>query len=240
VNPESPERRKRAFAYLISDDALNVVGLGKKTASLLIEEGLVQSFDELFELEEGDLLSLPGFAEIKAKKTFEAIRRAARDVPLERLITALSIPHVGKETARDLAEHFGTIEKLRKASVEELLAIPNIGEVVARSVHGWFANRANAAYLDRLLTHLKVRSAHKRAGGALAGLTFVFTGSLSTMSREEGEAAVRALGGTASSSVSKKTSYVVAGENAGSKLEKARKLGVRILSEEEFARMISQ
>jgi len=240
VNPESPERRKRAFAYFISDDALNVVGLGKKTASLLIEEGLVQSFDELFELEEGDLLSLPGFAEIKAKKTFEAIRRAARDVPLERLITALSIPHVGKETARDLAEHFGTIEKLRKASVEELLAIPNIGEVVARSVHGWFTNRANAAYLDRLLTHLKVRSAHKRAGGALAGLTFVFTGSLSTMSREEGEAAVRALGGTASSSVSKKTSYVVAGENAGSKLEKARKLGVRILSEEEFARMISQ
>lgn len=240
VDPESPERRKRAFAYFIGKSALDVVGLGKETAALLIEEGLVQTFDELFELEEGDLLPLPKFAEIKAKKTFDAIRKATKDVPLERLVTALSIPHVGEETARDLAQHFGTIAKLRAASIEKLLEVPQIGAIVAKSVHEWFANRTNAAYLDRLLSHLTIRPAHKRAAGKFTGTTFVFTGSLNTMTREEGEAKVRELGGTASGSVSKNTTYVVAGESAGSKLERARELGVTVLSEEQFARMIAR
>jgi DNA ligase (NAD+) len=199
----------------------------------------VTSFDELFELEEGDLLQLPKFAEVKARKTIEAIRAVQKGVPLERLITALSIPQVGEETARDLAAHFGTMAKLRHASVESLLAVENVGEIVAQSLHDWFADKKNAQYLDKLLGHLHVKDPEKKAGDArFAGKTFVFTGTLALMSREDGEAMVRERGGKAAGSVSKKTDYVVAGENAGSKLERAKELGVSILSEEQFVRLL--
>lgn len=235
VNPESPERRKRAFAYFIGKSALDIVGLGKETAALLIEEGLVTTFDELFELEVGDLLQLPKFAEVKAQKTIAAIRTVQKSVALERLITALSIPQVGEETARDLAVHFGTITKLRQASVEKLLAVENVGDIVAHALHDWFADTHNAQYLEKLLSHLHIKNPEKNSGaGKFAGKTFVFTGTLTTMSREEGEALVRSLGGKTAGSVSKKTSYVVAGENAGSKLDKARELGVTILTESQF------
>ena len=239
VDPESPERKKRAFAYFVGKSALDIVGLGKETAALLIEEGLVTTFDELFELEEGDLLALPGFKQKKAQKAIEAIRAIQKSVPLERLITALSIPQVGEETARDLARHFGSIAKLRQASADKLLEVENVGGIVANAVHDWFADERNAGYLDRLLSHLHVKNPEKKAAsGTFAGKTFVFTGTLTTMSREEGEALVRSLGGKASGSVSKKTDFVVAGENAGSKLEKARGLGVEVLTEDAFADMV--
>lgn len=239
VDPESPERRKRAFAYFIGKSALDIVGLGKETAALLVEEGLVTTFDELFELEEGDLLQLPKFGEVKAKKTIAAIRAVQKGVALERLITALSIPQVGEETARDLAARFGSIAKLRVASVEKLLEVENVGETIAQAAHGWFADARNARYLDRLLSHLRVKNPEKKAAESrFTGKTFVFTGSLSLMSREDGEAKVRELGGKAAGSVSKKTDYVVAGEHAGSKLDKARELGVQVLSEQQFAAMV--
>ena len=215
------------------------MGLGKETAALLIEEGLVQTFDELFELEEGDLLQLPKFAEVKAKKVIDAIRTAQNNVSLERLITALSIPQVGEETARDVARHFGSIEALRAAQISDLQHINGIGDVVARALHTWFADKHNASYLDALLTHLKVKAPEKNADTRFAGKTFVFTGTLVHMSREEGEKKVRERGGKVAGSVSQKTDYVVAGEHAGSKLERARELGVRVLSEDEFARMIA-
>lgn len=240
VNPESPERRKRAFAYFIGKSALDIVGLGTETAALLIEEGTVSTFDELFELEEGDLLALPGFKEKKAQKAIAAIRAVQKGVPLSRLITALSIPQVGEETARDLAEHFGSITRVRQASVENLLEVRNVGEIVARAVHEWFADGKNARYLDRLLAHVRVKNPQKKEeGGKFAGKTFVFTGTLTTMTREEGEAMVRERGGKAAGSVSKKTDYVVAGENAGSKLDKARELGVAVLTEADFRMMMS-
>ncbi len=239
VDLESPERRKRAFAYFISKHALDIGGLGKETAARLIDEGMVTTFDELFELEEGDFLSMEGFAEISAKKAVEAIRKAQKDVPLERLITALSIQNVGEETARDLAEHFGSLEKLRHASLEDLEAISGIGAVVAKSVHDWFKDRSNSAYLDRLVKHLHVIKPEKKKNGKFTGKTFVFTGTMEKMSREEAEEMVRKLGGKAAGSVSSKTSYVVAGAEAGSKLEKARSLGVEVLTEKEFARMLA-
>jgi DNA ligase (NAD+) len=239
VNPDSPERRKRAFAYFIGKSAFDIVGLGKETAALLIEEGLVQTFDELFELEEGDLLQLPKFAEVKARKVIAAIRAVQKNVPLERLITALSIPQVGEETARDIARHVGSIEALRAAHVSDLQKISGVGDVVAHAVCAWFAEKHNSAYLDRLLKHLRVQAPERIADTRFAGKTFVFTGTLVRMSREEGEQKVRERGGKATGSVSKKTDYVVAGEQAGSKLEKARELGVRVLSEDEFARMIA-
>lgn len=238
VNPDSPERRRRALEYFISKHALDIDGLGKKTAALLVDEGLVQTFDDLFTLTEGDFLALPGFAEISARAAVESIRAAAQDVPLERLITGLSIPHVGGETARDLAEHVGTVARLRIATKEELESIPGVGGIVADSICAWFADSEHAAMLERLLGHIHVRTAAKhQKGTTLAGKTFVFTGTLESMSREDAGKHVRALGGHAASAVSKKTDFVVAGRDAGSKLEKARSLGVAVISEEEFRKL---
>lgn len=239
VNPESPERRKRAFAYFVGKSALDMAGLGRETAALLIEEGLVTSFDELFELEVGDFLTLPGFKEKKAEKAVAAIRAVQKGVSLERLITALSIPQVGEETARDLARHFGSIDRLRIARTDELMAVENVGEIVASAVRGWFASHTNARYVDRLISHLTITNPGVAVHDTqFAGKTFVFTGTLTQFSREEGEAQVRIRGGKAAGSVSKNTDYVVAGEHAGSKLDKAQKLGVRVLTEEEFQRML--
>lgn len=242
VDRSSVARFKRAFAYFISKKALDVDGVGERVAELLIDEGLVQSLDDLFTLEEGDLLALPGFAELSAKNTFEAIRKAAADVPLSRLITGLSIDHVGEETARDLAERFGTIEKLRNASEEEFLQVDGIGGVVARSLVEWFSNEKNAALLDRLLAHIKIAPAAPRQARdkelPLFGKSFVFTGGLESMSRTEAQDRVRALGGEIVGSVSKKTSFVVAGSDSGSKLGKAQSLGVRILTEAEFLHIV--
>lgn len=235
INPDSPERRRRTFEYFISKKALDVDGVGEKVAAQLIDKGMVHTFDDLFTLTEGDFLSLEGFAELSAKNAVEAIKKASRDVPLSRLITGLSIDHVGEETARDLAEHFGTIEKIRTATKEQLLAVDGIGEIVADSLVKWFADKKHTAMLDRLLSHITLaRPEKKKTNLPLAGKTFVFTGTLTTMSREEAAARVRALGGKVAGSVSAKTSYVVAGEDAGSKLEKARDLNVKILTEEQY------
>lgn len=239
VNPESPERLRRAFEYFVSKKALDIEGLGEKTAALLLDEGLVQTFDDLFSLTEGDFLALPGFADISARKAVEAIRAAAKAVPLARLITGLSINHVGEETARDLARHFGTIEGLKKASRDELLLVEGVGEVIADSVVQWFANRDNAAMLDRLVPYLTIVRPEKRRG-ALTDRIFVFTGSLSSLSRDEAGELVRRLGGKVSGSVSAKTSFVVAGAETGSKEREAKRLGVPVLTETEFLRIVGR
>lgn len=238
VNRDSAVLAKRRLWHFASRHALDIEGLGKETAELLVDEGLVSTFDEVFTLTEGDILALEGFAQISAKKLIANIKKARR-VSFSRLLFGISIDHVGEETARLLSQYFGTLTRLRKASVEELTAIDGIGEIVARSVYEWLRRKEKAAILNRLLKYLTVvPDEAPKKNGRLAGKTFVLTGTLSGMSREEGEERVRKLGGSASGSVSKKTSYVVAGENAGSKLEKARELGVEVLSEEEFARML--
>ena len=239
VNIESPERRRRGFAYFISKSALDVAGIGKKTAAQLIDEGVVGTFDELFELHEGDFLALEGFAQLSAQKAVESIRNAQKNVALERVITALGIPQVGEETARDLANHFRSFEKFQNATEAELKNIGGVGEIVASAIVKWFKDSSNKKFATRLISHLQIISPKRGEGqGKFDGKTFVFTGSLTTMSREEGEAKVRDLGGKASGSVSAKTTYVVAGEEAGSKLDKARALGVEVLTEKEFARML--
>lgn len=238
VNRDSAIFAKRRLRHFASRAALDIEGLGKETAELLVDEGLVNTYDEIFTLTEGDLLALEGFAEISARKLIENINKA-RTVSLSRLLYGLSIDHVGEETARLLSQHFGTIEKLRAASVEDLVAVNGIGETLARSVYDWFRRKEKAAILYRLLEHLQIqKDAAPPTNGRFAGKTFVVTGTLESMSREEAEQKIRSLGGTASGSVSKKTSFLIAGESAGSKLEKARQLGVQVLSEEEFARML--
>ncbi len=145
VNPDSSERRRRAFEYFISKKALDVDGVGEKVAAALIDSGLVESFDDLFTLTEGDFLTLPGFAELSAKNAVDAIKKASKNVPLYRLLTGLSINHIGEEIARDIADHFGTMQKVRGATKEELLVIDGVGEVVADSIVWWFADTRNSA-----------------------------------------------------------------------------------------------
>ncbi len=238
VDRDSAVFAKRRLRHFASRPALDIEGLGKETAELLVDEGLVTTYDEIFTLTEGDLLTLEGFAEISAQKLIANIKKASRTT-LSRLLYGLSIDHVGEETARLLSAHFGTIEKVRRASLEELVAIDGIGEVVAQSVFDWFRRTEKVAILDRLLEHVRVqKDAAPATNGRLAGKAFVITGTLASMSREEAEEKIRALGGTASSSVSKKTSYLVAGESAGSKLDKARQLGVQVLNEAELLALL--
>lgn len=237
VNMMSPDIVKRGLAYFVSKKALDIDGVGEKVVEALYDAGMVQTFDDLFTLEEGDFLELEGFAEVSAKKAVDAIATASKKVPLQRLVTGLSIPNVGEETARDLADHFGSMTRLRKAGMDELRGVPGIGDVVARSIVAWFSERKNSKMLDRLLTHISLAKPEKRVGSKFSGKTFVFTGTLS-MSRDEAAEKVRALGGQVAGSVSKKTSYVVAGEEAGSKLDKARSLGVEVLTEKEFDTML--
>ncbi|MDP3645690.1 MAG: NAD-dependent DNA ligase LigA [bacterium] len=239
VDRESPERLRRTLAYFVSKKALDIEGVGEAVTTALHDTGLVQTFDDMFTLTEGDFLDLEGFAEVSAKKAVAAIKKSASSVPLARLLTGLSIPNVGEETARDIAEHFKTIDKVRRATKEKLLAINGVGEVVADSIVKWFADKENSKMLDRLLSHIKLTKPEKKSGAQpLKGKSFVFTGGLASLSREDAAERVRALGGGISSSVSKKTSYVVSGEESGSKLDKARELGVSVLTEAEFVRML--
>jgi DNA ligase (NAD+) len=247
VNRDSEELVKRRLRHFTSRAALDIEGLGKETAALLVEQGLVNTYDEIFTLTEGDLLELEGFAEVSAMKLIDAIK-ARKRVALSRLLYGLSIDHVGEETARLLSQHFSakggsasggeTLKKLRAAAVDELAAVKGIGDVVARSVYKWLRDPVKSKILDSLLEHVTPIADEAPQSSKLAGKTFVLTGTLSSLSREEAEAKIRALGGLAVSSVSKKTSYVVAGENAGSKLDKALELGVQVMREEEFARML--
>jgi len=238
VNKNSFAILRRKFYNFAGKHALDIVGLGKKTLDLLLDQGLITNFDDIFSLTEGDVLPLEGFAELSAKKLVVSIHKA-RTTDLSRLIVGLSISHVGEETALLLAEHFKTLDDVMKASEEKLTSISNIGGVVAHAIVEWCVMKENHALIVRLKDILTVRNpayaAHARAAQLpLAGKTFVLTGTLSEMSRDEAKAKIRALGGDVSSSVSSKTTGVIAGENPGSKFTDAQKLGVRILSEGEF------
>lgn len=237
VNRDSTELAKRRLRHFASRGAFNIEGLGKEISSLLVDSGLVSTFDDLFTLTEGDLLSLEGFAEISAKKLIANIKRARR-VEFSRFLYGISIDHVGEETARLLSLNFKTLSKLRSAPLERIVAIKGIGEVVAMSAYEWFRRKEKIAILERLIQYLTVIPDEAPQGAAFSGKTFVLTGTLAGMSRGDAEKRILALGGKTSSSVSKKTSYVVAGESAGSKLDVARELGVQVLSEVEFVRML--
>lgn len=237
VNRNSGEQQKRRFEYFVSRRALDIEGIGGKTIELLVEHGLLDAYDDLFALTEGDFLGLPGFAEKSAELAVESIKKAC-GTTLQRLLISLSIPHVGEEIARLLAERFGSIDRIRKAKEEEIAAVHGLGDVVAHSVAEWFADRTNAEILDRLLKHLVIAAVPKKhVGGALEGKTFVLTGALAQMTRDEAKDAIRVRGGKIAESVSKKTDYVVAGADPGSKLDTARKLGVKVLNEQEFAKL---
>jgi len=239
VDRKSFAQLKRQLYHFAGKHAFDIEGLGPKQIDLLLEQQLISNGADIFTLTKGDLLALPRFAEKSADNLIAAIEKA-RSVELPRLIIALSIPQVGEETAYDLAKHFGSIEKIRTSSKEEYLEISGIGEIVADSLLSWFADTEHAQALDILLSRVTVvRGAEARRGDQrLAGKTIVLTGSLPTLSRDEAKERVRLAGGELSSSVSSKTSYVVAGEEPGSKFDKAQELGVPILSESDFLKLL--
>jgi DNA ligase (NAD+) len=225
--------------HFVSRTGADMIGLGDKLVERFFEEGLISDAADLYDLKEEDLNGLPGLGDKSAEKIVAAIQ-AKRRLPLARLVYGLGIRHVGDETARDLAAHFRTIDRLRRAKLEELLAVPQVGDVMAEAIVEWFADRRHAAYLDRLLERTTVEKGNAVAAGPLVGQSFVLTGSLDSLSRDEGKARLRALGAEVNDSVSRKTSYVVAGADAGSKLDKANALGVPVLNEAEFLAILKQ
>ncbi|MCL9971801.1 MAG: NAD-dependent DNA ligase LigA [Candidatus Pacebacteria bacterium] len=237
VDKNSGVMLRRKLYHFVGKHAFDIEGCGPKTIDLLMDEGLVSSYADLFSLTEGDLDGLPGFAELAAQNLIKGIR-ARKKVTLDRLLIGLSIDHVGEETARDLAQHFGNLYRLSKAKPERLMEVEGVGQVVAESVHAWFGSVENQEVLDELLAHITVQSTGTKVAGPFTGMSFVITGTLESMSREDAEAKIRAKGGSTPSSVSQKTTYVVVGENPGTKSDKARELGVTTLSEKEFLALL--
>jgi DNA ligase (NAD+) len=237
--PGSFAQERRRLRHFASKAALNIEGLGEKTVDLLLERGLVTSFDDFFTLTEGDIADLPGFAELSARKLVQSIAERARAVPLSHLLAGLSIPHVGEETALVLSRQFGSIDVLARASEDELAAIDGIGPIVAQAVHAWFREHTHIRLVHRVTKHVTITpDAPKAAHGRLSGRTYVITGRLSNMSREDAKDALRRLGASVAETVSKKTTAVVAGESPGSKKEKAERLGVPVLTEADFLAIV--
>lgn len=222
------------LAHFASRDAMNITGFSEKTADLLYDRLNVRDAADLYHLSLNQLQDLEGFQDKRARNLIDALEES-KSCPLSRFLLAIGIPNIGGKTARDLAQTFGTLDRVRSADRESLLAIDEVGEIVAQSVIDFFSFPENNRMVDRLLAAgVRPQTEIKQAGGAFEGKTLVVTGTLPTFSRQEAEAFIRDNGGTAASSVSKKTDYVVAGEKAGSKLTKAQSLGIPVITEEEL------
>ncbi len=240
VSKDSFSQRTRILAHFASKKALNIDGLGIAVVEALVKEGLVNTFEDFFTLEVGDLIGLERFGEKSAKNLVDAIQ-SATNVPMDRLLVGLSIDQVGEETARDIARIF-TLAELRSASKEELEKVDGIGAVVAKSIYNWFKDEENNRILDTLLTHITVIEQNNSTyvgEQIFSGKVFVLTGTLTKYTRDEAADIIRSLGGSVTGSVSSKTDYVLAGKNAGSKLDRAGALGVSVINEKEFDKMVS-
>ena len=228
------------LAHYASRDAMDIDTFSEKTAALFVEELKLKSIPDLYDLGPQDYMGLQGFGERRINNLMSAIERS-KDCTLGAFIFAIGIPNVGAKTAKDLARRFGTIEALRSATVEQLTEVPDVGEIVARSIVEFFADPSIATQVDRLLAHgVKPRPEEVQQDSPISGKTIVVTGTLEKLDRRQAEALIESLGGKAAGSVSKKTDYVLAGESAGSKLTKARELGVRVLNEQEFFELIGE
>ena len=224
------------LSHFASREAMDIEGFSEKTADQLYDSLGIRQPADLYQLTEEKLQSLDGFQQKKAANLITALEKS-KHRPLPAFLYALGIPNIGVKTARDLAEAFGSVEGLAKAGEEELTRIPDIGEIVTQSIREYFSFPENLEMIRRLTeAGVQPEKAETRSGSAFAGLSIVVTGTLPTLSRKEAEDLIRREGGTAAGSVSKKTAFVVAGENAGSKLTKAQSLGIEIIGEEELLR----
>jgi DNA ligase (NAD+) len=242
-NRACPEQAFRLLTHFVSRGAMDVDGVGEALSAALLKEGLVQDPADLYYLTKEQLVGLERMAEKSAENVIDAIA-TSKERSLGRLVFALGIRHVGSEMAAVLAQQFGSLDALAQASEEELVAVPAVGPKIAESVHEFFRDESNRRVIEKLRragvrTEAPLAAAAPREG-PLSGLAFVVTGTLSRWSRHEAENLIRSLGGSAGSSVTKKTDYVVAGESPGSKLRKAEQYGVPVLNEGAFVKFLRQ
>lgn len=240
TNSACPAQLSREIEHFASKDAMNIEGLGPQMVDALLKEGLIATAADLYTLREGDLLPVERIGKKSAQNFIAAVERS-KHAGLERLIYALGIRNVGMVAATALAAHFGTLDACRKATVEELCSIPDFGQITAECVVNFFTHPQNVELCERLteVGVLTVATAAP-ADDLFRGMTFVLTGTLPTLSREEATAKIKAAGGKVSGSVSSKTAFVVAGEAAGTKLSKAQQLGIPVIEEAMLLRMIAE
>lgn len=237
VNKKCFTIQRRSLEHFVSRAAFDMAGLGPKIIDKFIEEGLIKDAADLFKLKTGDIEPLERFAEKSAQNVVDTIQ-AHKKISLARFIYALGIPNVGEATAIDLAEKFKNIDNLTKASLDEIDGIRDIGHIVAKSIYEWFQDKDNQKFVDRLIdagVEIEHEAIHQ---GKLAGKTFVLTGGLETMTRDEAKEKIRALGGDISESVSKETNFVIVGTEPGEKYSRARELNVKIITEKELLAML--
>jgi DNA ligase (NAD+) len=231
VNADCPAKLRESLLHFASRGVMNIEGLGEAVVQQLLDRGLVHSVADLYSLTAEQLSALDRFAEKSARSLIEEIDRS-KAAGLARVLVGLGIRFVGERTAELLSEAFGSIEALRAASAEELERVEEVGPRISQAILEFFAQPANLALIASLKhAGVKMTAEKKQRSDQLAGLTFVLTGTLPTLTRDEAKARIEAAGGKTASAVSKKTSYVVAGEEAGSKLDKARQLNIPVLDE---------
>ena len=233
-----PAKLKESLKFFGARGSMDIEGLGEKIIDQLVDKELVHDAGDLYRLSKEQIASLDRMADKSAQNLLDAIEKS-KTTTLPRFVASLGIRHVGEATAKQLAEHFGDFAHIRNAGEEELQQVRDVGPEVARSVAHFFAQKQNRQVIDKLLkAGIHFPKVTARRTGKFSGQTFVLTGTLATMTRPEAQKRIEALGGKVSSSVSRQTSYVVAGADPGSKLDKARQFGVRVLDEDEFLRMI--
>ena len=240
-NANCPARMRESIRHFASKTAVDIEGLGDKLVAQLIESGLVKELDDLYRIKKSDLLELERMADKSAQNVLDAITRSRR-VALDRIINGLGIRHVGEHTARQLASRFRTLEVLMAATADDLLAVRDIGDEVAHSIGEYFAEPRNRQVVERLLAELEIQPppAPPQGRAALRDKTFVLTGTLAALTREEAEQRILASGGRVTATVSRKTDFVVAGAEPGSKLRKAQELGIKTLDETEFVQLLDE
>ena len=241
VNPQCPSRDVEGLKHFVSRSAADIDGVGEKLVERLFDLGLVQRPSDLYRLTADDLLPLDGFQETSARNAIEAIA-ASRARPFGNVLFGLGIPHVGLITAQAIARAFGSMERLLDAGADEIAEVDGVGPVIAEAIAAWCADperRAEVAALREAGVALELTAAERPVeGGPLDGMTVVVTGTLEGFTRDEARAAIEAAGGKAGDSVSKKTAYVVVGASPGSKAAKAEQLGVPVLDEAGFRRLL--
>lgn len=238
VNASCPAKLRESILHFASRGVMNIEGMGEALVNQLAERGMVHDIADVYSLTLEKLLELERMGEKSATNVLQEIERS-KQLPLDRVIFALGIRMVGARTAELLAEHFGSMDALMEASIEELQQAPEVGPRVSESIRDFFDEPKNRKLVERLkAAGLQMRGEKKQRGTALAGKTFVLTGTLAKRTREEAKALIEAAGGKVSGSVSKKTDFVVAGAEAGSKLEKARELGVEVISEDDLEKLV--
>lgn len=239
VSNDSGVLHRQRLYYFVGKTALNIDGVGPKIIDAFLDHGLISTHADLFTLTTGDIKDLPGFKEKSAENIIASIN-SVRTVPLHRLLVGLSIDNVGEETARLLADRFGSVAALRTATLNDIASLYGIGDVVAESIHAWFKNKVHLKMVNELLQYITPEIESGQAISAtLQDKTFVLTGTLTTYSRDEAKEEIQKRGGKVTGSVSKKTDYVVVGAEPGSKAEEATKLGVTTLDETAFVKLLA-